>query len=259
MKFLISQLRKSAIMSHNAYLPRHELLLKWSIGNDFKNVTIPPKFHRCTITGADAFSWQENDTLYISFRGTKGFKDVITDLQIGFTEIGKDSGIYVHSGFYDQYKSIEESLYKELRNNDIRRVQCMGHSLGGALASISALHMASIKHYPTTLHTFGSPRIGNQAFMIKCENIFDEIIRVTDKQDPVVNQPILPFYYHETSKKIEFNEGGEFIQQDDNIKGLFIWRFIFYMYQLIRNIRMYDHSCKNYITNIEHGIKKLSW
>src|SRR5690606_37491112 len=44
------------------------------------------------------------------------------------------------------------------------RVHCIGHSLGGAVASLAADWIAKNTHLPTRLYTFGAPRVGTESF-----------------------------------------------------------------------------------------------
>jgi alpha-beta hydrolase superfamily lysophospholipase len=57
-----------------------------------------------------------------------------------------------------------------------------GHSLGAALATLAAARRA-----PKALYTFGSPRVGNAAFIASLGNI--PIYRVVDDRDLVATVP----------------------------------------------------------------------
>ena len=65
---------------------------------------------------------------------------------------------YVHQGFQILFDRIWPLLEPLLRDQP-RPLFITGHSLGGALALMSAARMS-----PEALYTFGSPRVGNPAF-----------------------------------------------------------------------------------------------
>jgi hypothetical protein len=125
-----------------------------------------------------------NTDLYICFRGTRGVeeweKDATTPLvPCSFLPLGKD--IKVHKGFQDVYtdnNSVDESL-GSLRsqvlnflngNNSVLsylNLWVTGHSLGGALATLAIIDIATNANYPGVkiMYNFASPLVGNQAFV----------------------------------------------------------------------------------------------
>jgi triacylglycerol lipase len=137
-----------------------------------------------------------NETI-VALRGTDGTPDWLTDGLIGFGVAGP-TGTSVHTGFNRTWKSLKDQIDRELPSNQLRgtTVHCVGHSLGGALAALTAdylsYHGAKIK-----LYTFGSPRVGMDAFAkaltnrVGSENIF----RVYHPADPVPMIPLFPFIH----------------------------------------------------------------
>ena len=132
----------------------------------------------------------------IATRGTRpelGLPDLLTDARASMTGFG-DYGA-VHKGFRTTFDTCLASLgddSKIVMDADV--LHCVGHSLGGAVATLMAAHFAA-KGKAVKLYTFGSPRVGafgSYAAMqerIKKENIF----RVAHDLDPI--SLIAPFPY----------------------------------------------------------------
>ena len=132
----------------------------------------------------------------IATRGTRpelGAPDLLTDLRAGMSSFG-DYGP-VHKGFKTTFDSVIANLVRENKTiMDADVVHCVGHSLGGAVATLLAAHYARLGK-SVKLYTFGSPRVG--AFMtyssmhkhIGKDNIF----RTAHDLDPV--SLIGPFPY----------------------------------------------------------------
>jgi len=96
----------------------------------------------------------------IAFRGTEAQKpeDLLSDLLTGTVEWpGRGR---VHLGFARAFDAIRPALVAEPRND--RTVVITGHSLGAAVATLAA---AALQAKAPTLITFGSPRVGDLAFV----------------------------------------------------------------------------------------------
>ncbi|WLI87427.1 lipase family protein [Massilia sp. R2A-15] len=124
----------------------------------------------------------------IATRGTRpelGAPDLLTDARAAMTGFG-DYGP-VHKGFKKTFDSVLSNLARDNRVvMDADVVHCVGHSLGGGVATLLAAHFAR-QGKQVRLYTFGSPRVG--AFMsysamhqtIGKQNIY----RVAHDLDPV--------------------------------------------------------------------------
>ncbi len=114
------------------------------------------------------------------FRGTSKFQDWLANLNAPAVRWwGK--GI-VHKGFMEAFVKIWEVVAPVLQ--DIHGpVFYTGHSLGGALATLTASLRA-----PRALYTFGSPRVGNRTFAESMEHV--QAYRVVNRQDVVPTLPL---------------------------------------------------------------------
>lgn len=97
----------------------------------------------------------------IATRGTRpemGAPDLLTDARAAMTGFG-DFG-RVHKGFKVTFDSVLGNLqrgHRSIMDSDV--VHCVGHSLGGAVATLMAAHYAGLGK-KVRLYTFGSPRVG---------------------------------------------------------------------------------------------------
>jgi triacylglycerol lipase len=126
--------------------------------------------------------------IVIATRGTRpelGAPDLLTDLRAGMTPFG-DFGP-VHKGFKKTFESVMTNISQqnnEIMNSDV--VHCVGHSLGGAVATLVAAHFARLGK-AAKLYTFGSPRVGAaQTFQSLHSSIGkDNIFRTAHDLDPI--------------------------------------------------------------------------
>jgi len=134
-----------------------------------------------------------------AFRGTSNASEVMTDLQTQLKSIpelaGEDKGaVQVHSGFLETSMrlfpiDIVRLLYETSQSQQVQFIFC-GHSLGGAVAAITAMRVAS--RCPELLEkgaiksvSFGAPWFINEAgkaYFQKYENLF---LCIRDNSDVV--------------------------------------------------------------------------
>ena len=135
---------------------------------------------------------------FIICRGTERWADVLTDLNCGVS-IGATAEV-VHQGFNKTFNSLLPQIKLFLTSNKLNitgTIHCIGHSLGGAVASLISDWLAKKTIHHTTLYTFGSPRVGTQNFAktttdhIGAGNIY----RVYHYNDPVPMVPVFPFIH----------------------------------------------------------------
>ena len=124
--------------------------------------------------------------LYFCFRGANGLEDITSALfsanPVVFSPdrsmISHQSSpsayrpVLVHKGFKDIYMELKDKMVHDLkfclRNIDIKRIVCAGHSMGGSVAmllSVDAGSYAKLNDKQIELHTFGTPKTGNKAFL----------------------------------------------------------------------------------------------
>lgn len=137
-----------------------------------------------------------NNDLVVMLRGTASIFDGLTDGHIGMTNSA--CGCPVHAGFNNCFDTLLTQLqpFFTQYNKPFNTVHCVGHSLGGALATLTASWLKQNRiASDVKLYTFGSPRVGTSMFSSKLtRNIgAGNIYRVNHKTDPVAMIPIWPF------------------------------------------------------------------
>ena len=144
---------------------------------------------------ASGVGTRQNEVL-IAIRGTVTAYDWVTDAMQS-VKIGP-SGYPVHAGFETTFESFRPTIREFLGAAKTKptAIHVIGHSLGGALATLTADFLAQ-QHISTRLYTFGCPRTGFESFsrnltrQLGAENIF----RVHHSADPVTMVPIFPFIH----------------------------------------------------------------
>jgi len=88
----------------------------------------------------------------------------------GSGEEGSCPGCQVHSGFAGAYAELRPSLLSMLLEFGCREVRTVGHSLGGAMATLAAFDLRAGKQFRSLqifvppAYLYGAPRVGNAAF-----------------------------------------------------------------------------------------------
>lgn len=116
--------------------------------------------------GTQAFLAIKDDVALLSFRGTEPDEvtDLLTDAQVCLVDgpYGK-----VHKGFSKGLDAVWPDIQKELDAANVGQDKPLfitGHSLGAALGTLAAARLEKQGKAPQGLYTFGSPRVGNDAF-----------------------------------------------------------------------------------------------
>ena len=217
------EISRSAIMSHIAYkdpqvlhnagepsiedadpcLARGLNALQSLCGSESVNDYEIVFFDGRPIEGTQAYFWRPlkgQKHAFVVFRGTDELKDAFDDIDIRRTQLGDDKNrAKVHLGFYKQYQVVREALMTVLETHagDYEEVYVMGHSLGGALATLAAPDIASLMpDKKVHCHTFGSPRVGDDAFVEYFDKRVASCWRVFNQEDPVRLVPISHRFKH---------------------------------------------------------------
>lgn len=132
--------------------------------------------------------------LVTAYRGTDNVDEVISDLDIPHKAMPFKSGFtgYAHGGFLGEFYKSNESrkkAQKEASDGQECTSKSVGHSLGGALASISTCidteENPSIKHKTMT---FGAPLCFSHEtadYLLKNSKIFDHTLNIQQEYDPI--------------------------------------------------------------------------
>ena len=166
--------------------------------------------------GTQAFACRKSNAndIFIVFRGTEPnqMKDILADVK-AWRKPAREKGL-VHFGFAQALDKVYDNIVQWLSEQKLdgeRNITCTGHSLGAALATIMASRLDA-----NELYTFGSPRIGNRAFVKEMNNDGIKHYRFVNNNDIVTKVPF----------PIRFVHHGElvYINHHGNIRKMSPWQ-----------------------------------
>ena len=109
--------------------------------------------------------------IYITFRGTQGEGDFEIDFLFKKVDFGQEGE--VHEGFWEStqflYPQVKDYIQNQQSN---RKIIIVGHSLGGAIASLTAAQSVVDGFQIQTLCTIAAPRVGDSTFRSFFEKSF---------------------------------------------------------------------------------------
>lgn len=134
--------------------------------------------------------------LIVALRGTQSTSDWFSNINIGM--VPGPNGSMVHAGFWAIYSSFRQELGRIVTREAPNHIHFVGHSLGGALASLAAVDFLGGGTVGGSLYTFGSPRVGSIAMTSTMKRCLPatNVRRVYAISDPVPMIPMLPFLHY---------------------------------------------------------------
>ncbi|WP_274655010.1 lipase family protein [Paenibacillus humicola] len=148
------------------------------------------------------FVLESDDAAILAFRGTRSAVDWVTDFiarQIPLSIVR--NGGRTHQGFTELYLSARSQIFGLLdRLPERKPLFVTGHSLGGALAVLAALDIASNRRQTPYVYTFGAPRVGDPAFVRTYNKAVKATYRVQNEFDVVPYLPPLVYRSPKTDK-----------------------------------------------------------
>ena len=146
---------------------------------------------------AASFRHNNRNHLVLVFRGTrfKKIHDLMTNADTGMGV--SETGQRVHRGFNEVFESMREDILRLVSSHATHpHVHCIGHSLGGAVATLTADWIKT--QFPSrhvNLYTFGAPRVGLGLFASRFTQKLSAYCqhRVYNEADPIPVIPIFPF------------------------------------------------------------------
>jgi triacylglycerol lipase len=143
-----------------------------------------------------------SSAVVIVFRGTVSEKEGrfdannwIVDLDAQQIPVDQSFGVsgYIHEGFANAFASLWQPIQAAVTEfqDNAQSLWITGHSLGGALAMVTAAAVTFEKRWPFNgLYTFGQPRVGDPNFCGNCDIHFgDQYYRFVNDQDIVTRVP----------------------------------------------------------------------
>jgi triacylglycerol lipase len=139
------------------------------------------------------FAAQKKDSIYLIFRGTQTVKEWMRNFNISLSPYLTSAFGKVHEGFLRTYNSIRREIMESLSGRKhADRLLVAGHSLGAAIATLALPDIeahASIN--VESAYTFGSPRVGDDAFVKAFNMRFGKkSFRIANTSDIVTQIPL---------------------------------------------------------------------
>jgi triacylglycerol lipase len=152
-----------------------------------------------------AFIATKDDHIYLSFRGTASFSDMLADSEIEeepFTFFNDDpaNNAKVHKGFNELYKAIRKPIFEKIEalSNEMEAgafkyntLFVTGHSLGAALAVLAVPDLREdIENLPpVVMYNFAGPSVGNPDFVALYMQSVSASWRVANTKDVIPKLP----------------------------------------------------------------------
>lgn len=179
---------------------KHGNLFEFSDNKLLKGKTGGPGFIKCRTGFGYCLEGkhQLQGHAFILFRGTQYLADWLTNLNVLVSKSSYNQS--VHDGFNSAFKSMKPKLTQftsTFSSKKIHTVHCIGHSLGGAVATLCGEWLKASQNIKPFIYTFGSPRVGLQGFSSICTTSIgsDRIFRAYHKTDIVPYIPIWPYVH----------------------------------------------------------------
>ena len=164
------------------------------------NVTVPifgfTSVKKYKHDNACVYVFKNNKAIVLTFTGSNDIHDWFSNVHI--SPIDTLHGT-IHSGFYKEYEKLAPLFEPDITNADSRTIFLTGHSLGGALAVITA---CIFRHLNPVVITFGSPRIGTTLFNANVSTL--RYIRWVNGSDKICKLPIRKYFHCGIERRLRF-------------------------------------------------------
>ncbi len=188
---------------------RCAILAQSSYCNDFSNVDfVVEKYGSLALQGYD----NETQTIFTVFRGSSNIHNWLEDIQIQHVSPYKNQSLCVEAGFYKNYYYIKNELFENLKllSNKYKTNYLLisSHSLGSAASTLFVYDIIDnnepyiVQYY----YNFGSPRVGNEAFVEDFNKKITNTYRIVHNNDIVASVPPKIFSYAHINEGICYNE-----------------------------------------------------
>ncbi|KAH6652149.1 lipase [Truncatella angustata] len=148
--------------------------------------------------------------IVVSFRGSHSVRNWITNLVFVQELCDITTGCLLHTGFYAAWlevaSAVTAAVASAAKANPTYSIVFTGHSLGGAIATVGGAY-ARKAGYAIDIYGYGSPRVGNKAFVAYVTDQAGAEYRVTHLDDPVPRLPPIILNYRHTSPEYWLSNG----------------------------------------------------
>ena len=205
-------------------------------------------------SGAQAFIFGNAHDCVVACRGTEPneWNDIKADVD-AVSVVAETVG-RVHRGFKQEVDDLWPMLEKALIDNT-KTLWFTGHSLGGAMAAISAGRclLSHINSNPQALYTYGSPRVGNKRYI----NYYTiNYTRWVNNNDIVTRVPPTWLGYRHTGKEMYLDANGKICRLTALQRSKDRWRGFIRGLKAGKIDHFSDHLIDNYIAYIHAAVQE---
>lgn len=193
----------------------------------------------------------ERDGWYKTFVNGRHFDDASASRDLGDSavRVADYEGVMVHSGFQESLDSVKDELMNivrgklelMLKHNRKVDIWLVGHSFGGALATLLAVKVHALlqvldkdrQHCTAGVFTLGAPRVGNGKLARFFRKMEIKVARVINEGDPIPSMPPSIFGFKHVGSLIWMSKYGHLrkdpsfleisLRSHLNISGLFLY------------------------------------
>ncbi|NBO38370.1 lipase family protein [bacterium] len=146
-------------------------------------------------TSTNGFWAEHEEFILLAIRGTQEPLDLLTDVDVQLEQADNSSGSQgrVHRGFNSAAHTLfphaqKAALTAKAKN---KALIVTGHSLGGAIALLTALRLEKLNFPVHSIWSFGAPQVGDERFVENAKNQLQSRLQIVNQEnDPI---PALPF------------------------------------------------------------------
>lgn len=205
--------------------------------------------------GAQAYIFGSETDLVVACRGTEpnDWNDVKADVN-ALMVLAETAG-RVHRGFKREVDDLWPELEKMIAT-DPRTLWFTGHSLGGAMATISAgrCYLAHIPATPEAVYTFGSPRVGTKRYI---NTVTVDLTRWVNNNDIVTRVPPTWLGYQHTGQRLYINTYGKVRKMTKRQRTKDRWRGFIHGLKEGKVDPFSDHAIAGYVSHIAGAVAEL--
>lgn len=206
--------------------------------------------------GAQAYIFGSDTDIVVACRGTEpnDWNDVKADVN-AFMVVAETVG-RVHRGFKQEVDDLWPQL-EEIIADEKRTLWFTGHSLGGAMATISAgrCYLAHIPAIPKGVYTFGSPRVGTKRYINHADV---NLVRWVNNNDIVPRIPPTWMGYRHTGRRIYINTYGKVRRMTKRQRTKDRWRGFMESLKKGKVDHFSDHAIARYVDHIGDAVAEAT-
>ena len=204
------------------------------------------------------FFFELKNYLIVSINGLKTYNDIYYCLQFFKSKIDCNdecndecNNENIHTGFCYFYNLLKHFINNKcneyILNNKNKKIIFTGHSLGGSIASISALKISNNnRETDVSCITFGSPKIGDELFCNKYNELIKDSFLFINNDDPIAIMPFINNYNY-TKGVIYIDENEEVHNENKNTVANSLYCIMLRYFDTHRLVYYYNRINKLFI------------